>query len=48
MSAVPPELLAILACPVCKAPLTDTSAALRCAACARDYLVKDGIPDLVP
>jgi uncharacterized protein YbaR (Trm112 family) len=46
--AVPPELLAILACPVCKGPLSDTGAALRCEKCRRDYPVKDGIPDLVP
>lgn len=48
MSTVPPELLAILACPVCKGPLADTGSALRCGRCARDYPVKDGIPDLVP
>ena len=45
---IEPKLLAILACPVCKGPLKDGGAALRCEKCARDYSVKDGIPDLVP
>lgn len=42
------KLLAILACPVCKGPLTQAGDALACAACKRSYPVKDGIPDLVP
>lgn len=46
--ALDAALLALLACPVCKGPLTQQDAALRCAACKRDYPVKDGIPDLVP
>jgi uncharacterized protein YbaR (Trm112 family) len=42
------KLLAILACPVCKGPLNDGTDKLTCAACKRDYPVRDGIPDLVP
>ena len=45
-----PELLKILVCPACKAPLTHREAPerLSCAACRRDYPVRDGIPVLLP
>ena len=44
-----PELLKILACPVCRAPLRESpdGRELACAGCARRYAVRDGIPDLV-
>jgi len=43
--AVDPELLAILACPACRAdlrPVADT--ALECTGCGRQYPIRDGIP----
>lgn len=43
-----PELLNILACPLCKTPLEYREPAeLVCRRCGRRYEVKDGIPDLV-
>ncbi len=50
MKALDPELLKILACPVCKTPLTyeEGSSELLCAACGRRYPVVDGIPDMIP
>ncbi len=44
--AVDPELLAILACPECKTPVTlvHDGAALKCATCKRVYPIKDDIP----
>ncbi len=52
------DLMDILACPVCKGTLTLTvtredgaeilDGALRCAACAVDYPISDGIPNLLP
>jgi len=43
---VDPELLEILACPKCKAPVTlvKNDAALKCATCHRVYPIKDDIP----
>jgi hypothetical protein len=43
---VDPELLAILACPVCKTPvrLVKDGAGLKCDQCHRVYPVKDDIP----
>jgi len=43
---VDPELLDILACPVCKTPVRPVKdgTALRCDACKRVYPVKDDIP----
>jgi uncharacterized protein YbaR (Trm112 family) len=43
---VDPELLAILACPHCKTPVTvvKNGAALKCATCKRVYPIKDDIP----
>lgn len=53
-----PDLLEILACPVCKGPLTLTATAsegdevlagaLYCAACNEHYPIADGIPNLLP
>src|SRR5206468_12081570 len=44
--AVDPELLAILACPNCKTPVTlvKDGTALKCATCRRVYAIKDDIP----
>jgi uncharacterized protein YbaR (Trm112 family) len=44
--AVDPELLEILACPLCKTPvaLVKDGAALKCANCNRVYPIKDDLP----
>ena len=44
--AIDPELLAILACPLCRTPvaLTADGAGLRCAECRRVYPIQDEIP----
>ncbi|HEY8477692.1 MAG TPA: Trm112 family protein [Chloroflexota bacterium] len=39
-----PELLAILACPVCKEPVRLEADRLVCTKCGRRYPVRDGIP----
>lgn len=45
---IPDDLLAILACPVCKKPLEPRGdQALKCMACARVYPIRDGIPILL-
>ncbi|MBZ5629970.1 MAG: Trm112 family protein [Acidobacteriia bacterium] len=41
------ELLDILACPVCKAPLSLGTDTLKCSACRRVYPIRDGIPILL-
>jgi SAM-dependent methyltransferase len=46
MASVPLELLALLACPACRAPLRADAGGLRCAACARPFEVRGGIPRL--
>ncbi|MCI4325250.1 MAG: methytransferase partner Trm112 [Thermoplasmata archaeon] len=53
-----PDLMEILCCPVCKGDLTLTSTKtegteilqgnLRCAKCALDFPIDDGIPNLLP
>ena len=53
-----PDLLDLLACPLCKGELTLTvvdeeggeirSGALDCAACDETYPIEDGIPNLLP
>ena len=44
--AVNPDLLKILVCPLCKAPvnLTDSGLGLKCTACHRVYPIRDDIP----
>jgi uncharacterized protein YbaR (Trm112 family) len=44
------ELLAILACPVCKTPVTPVKngTALKCDTCHRVYAIKDDIPVMLP
>jgi uncharacterized protein YbaR (Trm112 family) len=48
--AIHPDLLEILACPVCKTPVevVKDGAGLRCAQCKRVYPVKDDIPVMLP
>jgi uncharacterized protein YbaR (Trm112 family) len=48
--AVHPDLLEILACPLCKTPveLVEDGAGLRCAQCKRIYPVRDDIPIMLP
>ena len=44
--ALHPELLEILACPVCKTPvkLVNEGAALKCGTCYRVYPIREDIP----
>jgi uncharacterized protein YbaR (Trm112 family) len=52
------DLLDILACPMCKSPLTLTveeendveivRGTLRCESCQEDYPIEDSIPNLLP
>ncbi len=41
------ELLDVLACPVCKSPLSLGTDCLKCATCRRVYPIRDGIPILL-
>jgi uncharacterized protein YbaR (Trm112 family) len=38
------ELLEILACPVCKAPVVLRDERIVCTSCGRRYPIRDGIP----
>ena len=42
--AIDPELLAVLACPVCKTPVRLEDNKLVCGTCGRRYQIEDGIP----
>lgn len=42
--AIDPELLAVLACPVCKTPVRLDGNELVCDTCGRRYQIEDGIP----
>jgi uncharacterized protein YbaR (Trm112 family) len=44
MSSLPPDLLAILACPQCRGPLQAEPSSLRCDACRLRYRIDNGIP----
>ena len=48
--AIHPDLLEILACPVCKTPVevVKDGAGLRCGQCKRVYPVRDDIPIMLP
>jgi uncharacterized protein len=48
--AIHPDLLEILACPVCKTPIevVANGAGLRCPQCKRVYPVRDDIPIMLP
>jgi uncharacterized protein len=41
------ELLDLLACPVCKAPLRPKQESLQCVSCRRVFPIQDGIPILL-
>jgi uncharacterized protein YbaR (Trm112 family) len=47
---VHPDLLEVLACPVCKTPVVPTAdeMGLRCPGCRRVYPVVDDIPVMMP
>jgi uncharacterized protein YbaR (Trm112 family) len=47
---IPQELLDILVCPVCKAPVNPTpdNSGLKCQSCRRIYPVRDEIPVMLP
>jgi uncharacterized protein YbaR (Trm112 family) len=45
--ALPAEVLALLACPVCHGALYAEADEIRCAQCRRSYPVEDGIPILL-
>jgi uncharacterized protein len=47
---IPKELLAILACPVCKKPvhLLPDNSGLKCDACKRVYPIRNDIPVMLP
>jgi len=47
--SIPPELLAILVCPLCKEPvhLLPDQSGLKCQACKRIYPVRDDIPAML-
>lgn len=44
------ELLELLACPICKGSLehNDVIKSLDCKKCSKHFLIKDGIPVLLP
>lgn len=50
VSMLPEHLLAILACPLCKGPLTpvDSHQGLVCPACRLRFPVREGIPVMLP
>jgi hypothetical protein len=43
-----PELLKILACPVCKSDVKLKGNKLVCVKCKEEYPIKDGIPIMLP
>lgn len=47
---IPEDILAKLACPVCRKPLhaAPDDSAYKCEGCRRVYPVRDGIPVLLP
>jgi len=46
--SVSEELLAIMACPVCRSGLDDHGETLRCLGCGLQYPIRDGIPVMLP
>lgn len=48
--SIPQELLDILVCPLCKAPvkLLPDGSGLKCQSCRRVYPVRDDIPVMLP
>jgi uncharacterized protein len=47
MADLPPDLLALLRCPVCRGELEVEAQALRCDACGLRYRVEDGVPNML-
>jgi LSD1 subclass zinc finger protein len=46
--SIPPDLLEILVCPVCRKPLIlRGEESLKCNECKRSYPIRDGIPILL-
>ena len=41
------QVLAMLACPVCRGKLYQSTRAIACRGCERQYPVRDGIPVLI-
>ncbi len=48
MKPVPPEVIALLVCPVCRAEFAHDERWWRCLACRAKYPVVDGVPVLTP
>jgi len=46
--AISPELLEILACPVCKGKVELREKELMCVKCGRRYPIVEGIPRMLP
>ena len=46
--SVPEDLLALMACPVCRSPLEDRGEMLGCTGCGVRYPVRDGVPVMLP
>ncbi len=44
VAVIDKELLEILACPACKAPVVEREERLVCTRCGRRYPIRDGIP----
>ena len=41
---IDPQFLSLLACPACKAPVSQDGEWLRCAQCGRRYPIREDIP----
>ena len=49
MSLIPPELMEILVCPLCRSDLEELEeeSVLRCTKCGHRFPVEDGIPNMI-
>jgi uncharacterized protein YbaR (Trm112 family) len=45
--SIDPKILAVLACPECRAPLDEINSELLCTKCSLAYPIRDGIPVLL-
>lgn len=43
-----PDLIEILACPMCKGDIEFDGDELTCSECGRNYPIEDGIPNMLP